>query len=398
MRKEILEMSLSELTNLIKMNEINLQPNFQRNGVWSKQKMQKLIDTIFRGWYVPPIHLIKRNNRYDVLDGQQRLLALDMFVNEKFPVKFDFGSVDFEIEGASGKYFSELEREIQMKFLCFSIECIVLLESRDKVISEMFYRLNDNVSLTASEKRNALYGKTKNQVSEVVDYFKELGLTEDVIGFSNDRLAYEDICAKLCTYIEENKFNVNVDNKYLSYRYSNIAFEEETIYKVKRTISQFQKLLGYHEFDVKFTKITLLNWLLFSYKFSSIEFGKSEENQFKASTFIEHFENGRKGLNELNIDLIYMNTYGQFNEIVRTSLLSEFNLLCSQQKVSSKNIAFRDLIIWIMFFNYIDDSITEINTIGDNKLEDLYYLINNDRNINWGDFLDEYVGNWGERI
>ena len=46
----------------IKEGDINLQPDFQRGEVWSDLKKKKLIDTILRGWKVPPIHMIVGNN------------------------------------------------------------------------------------------------------------------------------------------------------------------------------------------------------------------------------------------------------------------------------------------------------------------------------------------------
>ena len=38
-------------------NRYDLQPDFQREKVWSKDKKQKLLDTILKNWDIPKIYL-----------------------------------------------------------------------------------------------------------------------------------------------------------------------------------------------------------------------------------------------------------------------------------------------------------------------------------------------------
>ncbi|HCM1361738.1 TPA: DUF262 domain-containing protein, partial [Vibrio parahaemolyticus] len=62
------------IVNRIKRGLIDLQPDFQRGEVWNPLKKQRLIDSILRGWHIPPIHLISSpsTDKIEVLDGQQR--------------------------------------------------------------------------------------------------------------------------------------------------------------------------------------------------------------------------------------------------------------------------------------------------------------------------------------
>src|SRR4051812_14755666 len=65
----------------IRDESLDLQPDFQRGSVWSKQKQRLLIDSILRSWYVPPVHVVRTPNQEQVvLDGQQRLRAIFDFV------------------------------------------------------------------------------------------------------------------------------------------------------------------------------------------------------------------------------------------------------------------------------------------------------------------------------
>ncbi len=70
----------------IKTARLDLQPNFQRGEVWGKAKKQRLIDSILRGWHIPPVHVIKvpGSEQQEVLDGQQRLVAIRDFIGNKF--------------------------------------------------------------------------------------------------------------------------------------------------------------------------------------------------------------------------------------------------------------------------------------------------------------------------
>ena len=72
----------------IEASDLNLQPDFQRGEVWSKVKKQRLVDSILRDWHVPPVHVIELtgSRRQEVLDGQQRLVAIRDFYHNEFSV------------------------------------------------------------------------------------------------------------------------------------------------------------------------------------------------------------------------------------------------------------------------------------------------------------------------
>src|SRR5262245_60077867 len=58
---------------------------FQRQNIWSKNRMEKFVESILLGWPVPSIFLVlERDQRYLVLDGQQRLTTLRLFVEGSY--------------------------------------------------------------------------------------------------------------------------------------------------------------------------------------------------------------------------------------------------------------------------------------------------------------------------
>jgi len=66
------------LLKIYKMRaKIDLSPEYQRGKVWSKEKQQLLLDSIFRKMHVPQVYLrVPDNGYYEYVDGQQRLTAI----------------------------------------------------------------------------------------------------------------------------------------------------------------------------------------------------------------------------------------------------------------------------------------------------------------------------------
>lgn len=63
-------------------------PGFQRQYVWDLKRASKLIESLIIGLPIPQIFLYEEaQNRFLVIDGQQRLLSLYFFTKKRFPRK-----------------------------------------------------------------------------------------------------------------------------------------------------------------------------------------------------------------------------------------------------------------------------------------------------------------------
>ena len=61
-------------------------PGFQRNYVWDIKRASKLIESLIIGLPVPQIFLHEAaRNRFHVIDGQQRLMSIYYFMEQRFP-------------------------------------------------------------------------------------------------------------------------------------------------------------------------------------------------------------------------------------------------------------------------------------------------------------------------
>ena len=171
MRCDTTTLEIETIVNRIESNDINLQPDFQRGEVWSLNKKKKLIDSILRGWKIPPIHLVQSNEAIDeVLDGQQRLVAIKDFIKDKFTIDGNIRPIDNKIKELDGYRYSQLPQQIQRLYKKYSLTIIRLTEYNPEEPAELFYRLNQPVSLTAAEQRNAYVGTTRDQIKDLVTH------------------------------------------------------------------------------------------------------------------------------------------------------------------------------------------------------------------------------------
>lgn len=78
---------------------LDIRPPFQREFIYEDDQRNAVIDSVMQGF---PLNLmywtVKGNDRFEVLDGQQRTISIAEFVNDIFAVKFDsklhtFGSL-----------------------------------------------------------------------------------------------------------------------------------------------------------------------------------------------------------------------------------------------------------------------------------------------------------------
>ena len=75
---------IHDLVHLYNNRQLNLNPGFQRNSVWTTKDRAKLIESVIRNYPVPAIFLYRREENgkivYDVIDGKQRLESILMFM------------------------------------------------------------------------------------------------------------------------------------------------------------------------------------------------------------------------------------------------------------------------------------------------------------------------------
>lgn len=257
---------IETLYRRITEKQLDLQTDFQRGEVWGKSKQQKLIDTILRKWYVPPIHVIKHEGSsvLEVLDGKQRLTAIHAFMNNEFTVD---GAVEPNspfIAELHGNRYNNLPPHIREEFKQFPIRLFTIDNFTADEPGELFFRLNSPTYLTAAEQRNAFYGEPRQQIKKIVAVMEEIGVDKYYIGFSNSRMAYDDVFARVCYVFEIQTLHKRITSKELSDRYRDpTPFPPDLVQQLEGAIIEFRESQQLAQMKFRFNKATLFSWFVF---------------------------------------------------------------------------------------------------------------------------------------
>jgi hypothetical protein len=165
-------------------------PDWQREEVWDREKKQKLIDSILRGWKLPKFYLVKvSNDDYLVEDGQQRLTSILEFFSNELPLNAD------SAKQFGGRFYKDLPRQTADTFDDFEIEYDLIEGGSEEELKEFFQRLQEGMPLTSSEKLNAVHSKLRDYCRSMSkhSFFKH------TVAISNTRYAHFDIMAKVAT-------------------------------------------------------------------------------------------------------------------------------------------------------------------------------------------------------
>lgn len=150
------DFSLSVMREMITSGAVDVNPHYQRRDRWSREKQSRLIESFVLNVPVPPIFLSEHEyGSYSVIDGKQRLTAINEFLSEEFALESLEGFPEL-----NGFKFSNLPREIQNGLIMRPyLRVTTLLNQSDPELTyEVFLRLNTGgESLAAQEIRNVAY-------------------------------------------------------------------------------------------------------------------------------------------------------------------------------------------------------------------------------------------------
>ena len=100
-------MSIGELINLYRDEELDIHPEFQRFYRWSDEQKSRLIESILLGIPIPSIFVSQRDDGvWDVIDGLQRLSTILQLVGD---LKDEYGRKLLPLALKGTKYLPSLE-------------------------------------------------------------------------------------------------------------------------------------------------------------------------------------------------------------------------------------------------------------------------------------------------
>lgn len=154
--------------------QLVLDPEFQREYVWTQKQKSELIESILMGIPIPIVYLFQtKDTLIQVVDGRQRIAAIIEFMNDKFRL------TELQIiKNIKGKKFKDLEPIQKRKIEDYQIDTYLIQPpTPERVKFDIFDRVNrGGTKLNKQEMRNALYqGQTTKLIKELseLDSFKK---------------------------------------------------------------------------------------------------------------------------------------------------------------------------------------------------------------------------------
>ncbi|HON21648.1 MAG TPA: DUF262 domain-containing protein [Candidatus Paceibacterota bacterium] len=132
--------------------KLTIQPEYQRNYIYASDGGKKeiaVIESVLKGYPIGLIYFNKvAEDKFEVLDGQQRITSLGRFITDKFAIKDENGLEQYFTGMAADKQ----QKILETKLLIY--EC----EGTESEIKEWFKTINiAGVPLNEQELLNAVY-------------------------------------------------------------------------------------------------------------------------------------------------------------------------------------------------------------------------------------------------
>lgn len=153
----------SQLLNFYLKNEegnINLSPEYQRDFVWTLEQKQEYIMALLKSRAeIRPVFIQEfdgENEKFEVVDGKQRLSSIFGFINDEFSLE-------------DGTFFSQLSEKDVEKILHFNVEYTRFISFSDKIPYdfklELFLEINVKGTEMSKEQINKVKKMAKNYLT-----------------------------------------------------------------------------------------------------------------------------------------------------------------------------------------------------------------------------------------
>lgn len=163
--------NIQSVREMFQNGQLVIDDSYQRRSVWLLKDKIALIETILLELVIPELFFwtsdIDPNSGKSIthiVDGQQRIRAIDDFVAGNFSLQTTFLLNENSKERWGGKYFIDLSKEDKKAFWDYKLNIIEIeREVTTPLIADMFKRLNlTNYNLNDQERRNSNQGLFAN--------------------------------------------------------------------------------------------------------------------------------------------------------------------------------------------------------------------------------------------
>lgn len=247
--------SIADLRDWQQANKLEVQPDFQRGAVWNLPARIMLIDSILKDVPLPKIFIasaIKDGNTHRiVIDGQQRITSILMFLDNKFILESPY-SGDFD-----GMFFKDLPEEVRNKILSYRLDFNEFENFSEQEIREIYNRVNKyTIALNKQELRRADFPGEFLKLSEdlaVLDYFDDAKIFTPA---NRRRLGDVEYISEILAIIIDGPQDKKetLDKFYVTYTEWEDEKREECQSQFLSVIADIQAIFAEDEFPIKKTR------------------------------------------------------------------------------------------------------------------------------------------------
>lgn len=267
--------SFGELIDMYVNDEIT-RPEMQRGFVWDSLKCSRLIESILLGLPIPALFFLEIGpNKYEVIDGLQRLTTLVNYVTGKtWNGKIGSSKLSSKIgmPSVAGKSFKELTSEQQRIIKRSTIPLIEFTQMQNQSVAAKYF-IYERVN-TGSEKLNKMqirkalaYGSMLEGIYKYLDSDNKFKNYFSINKIKKEKHVEDFLRIKIMTEIYDNTFDTKVEG-------INNILNEYCEQKRKTKISE--------EYIEKFNKsIELANEIFENQKDSFKKVIKNQDNDYE---------------------------------------------------------------------------------------------------------------------
>lgn len=203
--------SCADLLRMHKEGQLEIQPDFQREIIWSPTMQTRLIDSLVKQLPIPSLCIsldYKTQERF-VIDGLQRIASTVKFLDTEPTKEWKLAKLEDIDDRISGKSnltikskYPDLFNKVENTVIPITVlRCNYSKKSHMEYLFTIFHRLNTGgAKLTNQEIRNCIYNGTFNAfLKEAVEYENYLKLFS-VDSEKKDRFANEELVLRFLSF------------------------------------------------------------------------------------------------------------------------------------------------------------------------------------------------------
>lgn len=297
--------SVNSFKKRFEKGEINFDNPIQRGIVWNKVMSSLYIHSLLYDVlvYQKPFLVSKKENGWDVLDGKQRGTSLIKFINNEFALTGLQKEPSIILRGEpyniNGKYFKQLDEDLQMKILDFQID-MAILENAPVEIEALFFNRSNGGKAMAKIDLARSKNRSIDTVKEIArhEIFNAMFSDKQIIKLPQDEIVvktwqalnetdpdysakhFNDLMEEL-EITDENKQQIMSVYDKVFEAYKNVLIKDK---EVSNMIMKKTHFLTYVAFVEQFESVDkLAEWLMSFYGNMPTEYAEASKQQTTSS-------------------------------------------------------------------------------------------------------------------